>query len=212
MESGHQSIRSAQKNQRYEQILSAAFGQFCQSGFSDTRIEDIAQQLALSKGTVYLYFRSKEQLFAAMLDHATQPLQHQLLSYRLSADSSQERLRQLLDFLFKLLVEDRHNRELFRLLIAEAARFPSLIAQQQQKLLHPIQKLVNDLISSTQARPGQRASTGSLLSHVLLAPIVGVMVYQWISGQPQIAAKDDILALYLDSMAHGLMLPRPQAP
>lgn len=57
------------KSDLREKIIQAAIESFAQSGFDRTRIEDIAKRLGLSKGTIYLYFNSKEDLFLAICEH-----------------------------------------------------------------------------------------------------------------------------------------------
>ncbi|MCI0565036.1 MAG: TetR/AcrR family transcriptional regulator, partial [Nitrososphaera sp.] len=48
-----------------EKIIQAAIASFAQTGFDRTKMEDIAKRLGLSKGTIYLYFEGKEDLFLA---------------------------------------------------------------------------------------------------------------------------------------------------
>ena len=52
---------------RPEEILDAAFATFGELGFARTKIDDVARLAGVSKGTVYLYFDSKEALFRAMV-------------------------------------------------------------------------------------------------------------------------------------------------
>ena len=54
--------------ERKDQIMNAAEGVFSQKGFNDARMDDIAEETGLSKGTLYLYFKSKEDLVIAILD------------------------------------------------------------------------------------------------------------------------------------------------
>jgi AcrR family transcriptional regulator len=54
--------------ERKGQIMNAAEGVFTRKGFSDARMDDIAEETGLSKGTLYLYFKSKEDLVIAILD------------------------------------------------------------------------------------------------------------------------------------------------
>jgi AcrR family transcriptional regulator len=54
--------------ERKSQILSAAEGVFTKKGFDEARMDDIAEETGLSKGTLYLYFKSKEDLVIAILD------------------------------------------------------------------------------------------------------------------------------------------------
>ncbi|WP_138495524.1 TetR/AcrR family transcriptional regulator [Paenibacillus pinistramenti] len=52
--------------EKYEAILDAAFELFGTHGFYETKISDIAEKAGIAKGTVYLYFNSKEKLFTAV--------------------------------------------------------------------------------------------------------------------------------------------------
>ena len=53
--------------ERINQILDAAITVFARDGFDEARMEDIAVQANLSKGAVYLYFKSKDAIIAAIL-------------------------------------------------------------------------------------------------------------------------------------------------
>lgn len=53
--------------ERQKQILEAAIKEFAQHGFHATRMEDIARQSGLSKGAIYLYYKSKDAIIAALL-------------------------------------------------------------------------------------------------------------------------------------------------
>jgi AcrR family transcriptional regulator len=53
--------------ERQKQILEAAIAEFAQHGFHATRMEDIARTAGLSKGAVYLYYKSKDAIIAALL-------------------------------------------------------------------------------------------------------------------------------------------------
>jgi AcrR family transcriptional regulator len=57
------------KSDLKEKIIQAAIESFAQTGFDRTKMEDIAKRLGLSKGTIYLYFNSKEDLFLAICEH-----------------------------------------------------------------------------------------------------------------------------------------------
>ena len=54
------------KEARAPEILSAALACFAEKGFAATRMEDVAARAGITKGTVYLYFESKEALFKAL--------------------------------------------------------------------------------------------------------------------------------------------------
>jgi AcrR family transcriptional regulator len=58
--------------ERKDQIMNAAEEVFSQKGFSDARMDDIAEETGLSKGTLYLYYKSKDALIIAILDRIFQ--------------------------------------------------------------------------------------------------------------------------------------------
>src|SRR5579885_1096625 len=53
--------------ERPRQIISAAFDVFGERGLANARLEDIAKRAGVSKGTIYLYFPNKEELFREMV-------------------------------------------------------------------------------------------------------------------------------------------------
>ncbi len=62
-------VTSMYKAELKEKIIHAAIESFAQTGFDRTKMEDIAKRLDLSKGTIYLYFKSKEDLFLAICEY-----------------------------------------------------------------------------------------------------------------------------------------------
>jgi AcrR family transcriptional regulator len=61
-----------------ERIIHSAIESFAKNGFDRTRMEDIAISSGLAKGTLYLYFKSKEDLFFALCEHNLEQLRNQL--------------------------------------------------------------------------------------------------------------------------------------
>ena len=56
------------REERTAQIITAAITAFARLGFNKTRMDDIASEAGLSKGTLYLYFKSKDEIITAVLD------------------------------------------------------------------------------------------------------------------------------------------------
>jgi TetR/AcrR family transcriptional regulator, repressor for uid operon len=61
-----------------ERIMQSAMENFSKKGFDRTRMEDIAAAAGIAKGTLYLYFKDKEDLFYAICDHNLEGLRNQL--------------------------------------------------------------------------------------------------------------------------------------
>ncbi len=91
-------------DQRKAQIIDAAEDVFTQKGFNEARMDDIANETGLSKGTLYLYFKSKDELIIAILDRM---FQHEFkqLEYLDQADlSATEAIWKMTEFLTKDLL------------------------------------------------------------------------------------------------------------
>lgn len=71
-------VASQYKTEVRERILQSAIDTFSQYGFDKTRMEDIAEAAKLAKGTLYLYFKSKEDLFYAICERDLNKLKDQL--------------------------------------------------------------------------------------------------------------------------------------
>ena len=67
--------REREKQQRRDDILNTARTIFFDKGFRDTTIDDIARAAELSRGTIYLYFESKEEIYATVLEEGMDILQ-----------------------------------------------------------------------------------------------------------------------------------------
>jgi AcrR family transcriptional regulator len=74
-------------DERKNQILTAAEEVFTEKGFDQARMGDIAEQTGLSKGTLYLYFKSKDDLIIAILDRLFQ-LEFRQMEKLIVADKS----------------------------------------------------------------------------------------------------------------------------
>ena len=61
-------VTNAHKAQVRQRIMRAAIQSFSQTGYDRTKMDDISRRLCLSKGTLYLYFKSKEDLFFAICE------------------------------------------------------------------------------------------------------------------------------------------------
>jgi TetR/AcrR family fatty acid metabolism transcriptional regulator len=64
----HQSLKERQRKERGELILQAAEAEFTEKGYRDTSMDEIAARVGVAKGTVYLYFPSKQDLVFALIE------------------------------------------------------------------------------------------------------------------------------------------------
>ena len=115
------------KEERPDEILEAALHEFAANGFAATRVDDVARRAGISKGTVYLYFDSKQRLFEAVVRHwILPPLQRIEQLAQAEEISSASLIRHQIATLYTELVAT-DLRHILRLMIAEGPRFPDLV-------------------------------------------------------------------------------------
>jgi len=85
--------REREKQQRIESILNAALDVFADKGLRNATMEDVADRAELSKGTIYLYFKSKEHLFFTLDIRAGQMLRERFAAAAASVDTGIEKVR-----------------------------------------------------------------------------------------------------------------------
>jgi AcrR family transcriptional regulator len=114
------------KDARPGEILEAALELFVEKGFATTRLEDVAQRAGVSKGTVYLYFDSKEELFKAVIRsgivRAIEEAEQQVAAYQ---GSAADLLRQLYTAWWQHIGGTKLS-GIPKLMISEAQNFPEL--------------------------------------------------------------------------------------
>ena len=158
-------------------ICDAALRRFLSDGFAHTRMLDVASDAGLAKGTLYLYFPTKEALFegvlSLMLGDAVQ---------RLGVEPPQpdEPTRDLVRRALMPLVSDQQaqlRQGLFRLILSEGQRFPQVRAAYRKVALDPVLAAARRIGARARARGEIGSDALERLPMLLLAP--GLLVSVW---------------------------------
>lgn len=113
------------KEARPEEILAAALASFAERGFAATRLEDVAARAGISKGTLYLYFKGKEELFEAVVRATIVPNIARLETLAATFEGPSARLLERLLLTLADVVGSQVG-AIPKLVIAEAGNFPDL--------------------------------------------------------------------------------------
>lgn len=116
-------VTSMYKAEVKEKIIRAAIDSFAQTGFDRTKMEDIAKRLGLSKGTIYLYFKSKEDLFLAICEHNMQQSDREDAGLFVRKDNIASDAEQIYDNIRR---REQGNDRVMLEMVAESARNPKL--------------------------------------------------------------------------------------
>jgi len=119
---GQQKIsrKEREKYARKEEILKAARELFARKGYHNTTLEEIAQHADFGKGTIYNYFRSKEELFYGIIDKLTFEMLHLAKSSVMGTDSGAR--EKLTAYAREMMSYSRKNSDLFQIIMREMHR------------------------------------------------------------------------------------------
>jgi AcrR family transcriptional regulator len=115
------------KEDRPREITEAAYQAFAEKGYAATRVEEVAKRAGVSKGLMYLYFKTKEDLFKAVIGRVVVPRVDSLMTQSAKTDrSAEEFLRGPFTAFLKKLPGSPVS-VVVRLMVSEGWRYPELV-------------------------------------------------------------------------------------
>ena len=189
---------------RRQQILAAAMECFSREGFHWTTMQDIVRQAGLSPGAIYSYFKSKEEIIAAIADerHTRERAMIQAARNQTSAEAT---LRALVYAFFGMLgdAEERTQRRLNIQIWAEALRNPQLHRIVRAGIDEP-RAMLAELIVAAQRRgelPPHLAPDA--LARVMIALFQGFVLQRAWDDQADVASYMEVIETLLHGMTRG---------
>lgn len=116
------------KEDRPAEITAAALAAFAENGYAATRVDDVAKRAGVSKGLLYLYFKTKEELFKAVIRSFISPRIDALISNVEETELSAEEFLRGPFLEFACSIPKSPARVLLKLMVAEGPKHPDLIA------------------------------------------------------------------------------------
>ena len=198
--------RRRRKAERPQEILEAAFVEFSRNGYAMTTLDRVAEHAGVTKGTIYVYFESKEHLFISMVREVTKAALdtvHEM--FETHEGTTADLLRTQFSFIYQHIVEDRRRREVLRMLIAEAPRFPELADRYHQEILRPCLDMLRQAIRRGMDRGEFRQSAIVDLPQIVIAPIALVDLWMMMFDDRQPLDMKAYFNAHLDLVLNGLL-------
>ncbi len=197
------------KQQRRQALLDAALNEFSERGFAATRMQTIAERAGLSKGTLYLYFSSKEALFAALIETVSLPKIKQI-QHLAQQQTSIKGLFYIQTQLAGQLLKDNKVTRLIKLVIGESSRFPELANEYHNALLEPLHTNLASQLQNFMQQGQIQQQDSHLLARLILAPIAYSLIWQATFGHAKSAGFDyqALLKLQQQTYLQGLLCPK----
>ena len=200
--------RTRRKQARPGELLEAALALFVEKGFAATRVEEVAARAGVSKGTLFLYFASKEELFKAVVrENASRHLTEALRELDGFAGASSELLREFLRRWW-LLYGGTPAAGLTKLMRIEATHFPELAQWFQDEVVQPSHALLRRIVQRGIDRGEFRPVDVPRAVHLIVAPLVQMVTWRLTLGHCCPYTHEDqpmaLIDLHADLLIRGL--------
>lgn len=203
--------RRRRKQARPGEIIEAGLEAFGEAGFAATRLEEVARRAGIAKGTIYLYFDSKESLFEAAMRSRIAPVLDEAGGLiDVFPGSTHDLLRILIGTVYARVV-DSDARVLIRIIIAEGGRFPALTELYHREVVSKGRRFLESIVARGLERGEFRPGPAADLPIVLFAPILMAAFWKMVFEPYDPIATERFLAAHLDLIFNGLSAARPPA-
>ena len=204
--------RERRKEARPGELLDAALDIFVEKGFAATRVEEVAARAGVSKGTLFLYFPSKDELFKAVV---RENISGRFVEWNSDFDAFQGSTFDMLAYCMNSWWERVGATKaagITKLMMSEAGNFPAIAAFYQQEVIAPGHTLIRRILQRGMDRGEFRQLDLDCAVFSVLAPMIFIMLTRHSQGvclpDPMALEPKRYIASQLDIILYGLG-PKP---
>jgi AcrR family transcriptional regulator len=203
--SGIRVPRRRRKDARPAELTAAALDLFVEKGFAATRLDDVAARAGVSKGTLYLYFDSKEALFKAVVEDGIVPLfaaaEQQIADYQ---GGSADLLRHLLRSWWQQIGGTRLA-GLPKLIVSESRNFPELTRYYHDNVIERGRGLLRTvLLRGVESGEFRQVAIEEAIN-VIYAPLMMLVIWRFsLRFGEQESDPESYLLTHFDLLLNGL--------
>ncbi len=179
--------RRAAPEVRQADILNAALEEFSRHGFEGARMEDVARAAKVSKGTVYLYYPTKQVLFEALVMRDIAPRVELASTFLKDYDGPLEPALMRMVEMAAMAIEAGRLPVYPKLLIAEAQRFPELAAFYRREVVHKMLGALSSLFQRALDRGEISGIEARMAAHLVIAPVLKATLWSLVFADTEAA-------------------------
>ena len=201
------------KEARPQELLEAALDLFVERGYAATRLDDVAKQAGVSKGTLYLYFTNKEELFKAVVRENLFPVLIEAEDIIDRHDGSSAELFRGFVLKWWEKIGETKLSGITKLMIAECSNFPEVTQFYHDEVISRSNAIIIRILEHGIAR-GEFRPIDTVNAHrVICAPIIMLMMWKHSFGpcQAEPISPQGYLECFIDLLLRGLLAEPPMA-
>ncbi len=194
------------KDARPQEVLAAALDIFVERGYAATRLDDVAARAGVSKGTLYLYFENKEELFKAVVRENLVPALNEAEDYVENySGSSTDLLREFILAWWKRIGETKLS-GITKLMMAESGNFPDVASFYHEEVISRGNALIIRVLERGMQSGEFRRIDKVHANLVIVSPVLMLMMWKhsFNALEPHPVSTNDYLDCFLDLITRGL--------
>ena len=204
------------KEARPDELLDAALDLFVERGYAATRVEAVAARAGVSKGTLFLYFPSKQELFKAVVrENIAGRFQRWNDEFEAFEGSTADMVRYCYASWWEHIGATRAS-GITKLMLSEASNFPEIAQFYQQEVIEPGQQLIRRVLERGMACGEFRAVDLDYAVYAVLAPLTFLMLCKHsmaaCTSSTEVFSYPAYLEMQLNILLNGLCSVPPAAP
>jgi AcrR family transcriptional regulator len=160
------------------EIVQAALEVFAEKGFAAARLDDIARQAGVSKGALYLYFETKEDLFRAVVREAVAPNLDMVEAMLAQATLPFPDLLRLLFARIVMVIGASRMGAVAKLVIGESRNFPELARVWHDEVVSRALTAISGAIAAAQARGEVRPGDPRFHAFSIMGPVLTGVIWR----------------------------------
>jgi AcrR family transcriptional regulator len=198
------------KDARPQELLAAALDLFVERGFAATRLDDVAARAGVSKGTLYLYFTNKEELFKAVVRENVVPVLGEAEGIMDAFEGSTVDLfRELILGWWERIGATKLS-GITKLMMAESSNFPEVAQFYHDEVIKRADAMIGRMIKRGVERGEFRPIDLEHATQVICSPMIMLMMWKhsFSSCRTEEMSPEAYLNAFIDLFLHG-MLAKP---
>jgi TetR/AcrR family transcriptional regulator len=203
--------RERRKEARPGELLAAALELFVEKGYAATRVEEVAQRAGVSKGTLFLYFSSKEELFKAVVRENISGRFTEWAKDLAQFEGNSAELVRYCMYSWWERVGATQACGISKLMMSEAGNFPELASFYQTEVIQPGEDLIRSILQRGIDRGEFRPMDLTYGVYSILAPMLFLAMRKHSLGTCADSRvtldPEKYLNSQLDTILHGLSTP-----
>ncbi len=192
------------KKDRPAEITQAALAAFAEKGYAATRVDEVAKRAGVSKGLLYLYFKTKEDLFKAVIRSFLSPRIDALISDIEETELSAEEFVRGPFLAFARSLPNSPAKILVRLMIAEGPKHPDLVAWYWDNVVSRAINALRTLIDKGVANGEFRESALNEFPQLLVTPVFFSMIWTIVFKSQMKLDTDRFIEAHVDMVLESI--------